>query len=309
MLTEVVGRAETDACLAEASLRTHAVRGGDVLSWVNPAHEGYPYPEAAGLLVRWLAQRGGSMPERVIARLCTLIETQTVGRGGCTYAFDTGVVLAGLEALDTTEDPRWTAARRHLTVQPVVSPPCAPRWSATMGPHMLKLAVGSAARAARGWSTPALEFIANIPAEQDANGRVKTPPHGASYVHAHAYATEGLLALRSLGLSYPAVSVDGCIAFLRAMQREDGSLPAWSDGGPSRADATAQAVRLWLLHDRSAHATAIDCGLSFLDTLTEADGLVRYAPESADRNTWCTLFAAQARAWAAGAPARVEDLL
>lgn len=309
MLTEVVGRPETHACLAEASLRTHAVRGGDVLSWVNPAHEGYPYPEAAGLLLRWLAQRGGSVPEPVVARLTALVETEAVGRDGSTYAFDTGVVLTGLEALDSSEDARWTAARLRLTTLPAVLPPGTPRWSTVQGPHMLKLAVGSAARAARGWSTPALEFIANIPAKQHASGRMKTPPHEASYLHAHAYATEGLLALHSLGISHPDASIEGCIAFLRATQRDDGSLPAWSDGGPSRSDTTAQAVRLWLLHSRSEHAEAIARGLSFLDGVTEADGLVRYQPDSADRNTWCTLFAAQARAWAAGAPARVEDLL
>ncbi len=308
MLGEVLLRPERDGSLAEASLRAHAVDGEDVLSWVNPDHEGYAYPEAAGLLLRWLAQGDRPVPPRVRARLVALVEANTVGRDGTTYQFDTGVVLAGLESLDTTEDPRWTAARQRLQHMPVTSPGAKPRWSSVRGPHLLKLAVGSAARAARGWSTPAVEFIASVPADQDSTGRLQTPPHEASYVHAHAYATEGILALRSLGLE-TAASVDGCIAFLRAAQREDGSLPAWSDGGPSRADSTAQAIRLWVLHDRTEHADAIARGLSFLDTVTDADGLVRYEPNSADRNTWCTLFAAQARSWAAGATARVEDLL
>lgn len=304
----MVHRAQPDARVVEASLGAHAVRGSDVLSWVNPDHAGYPYPEAAGLLIRWLAQRRSPVPKRVVQHLATRVECDSVGRDGFTYAFDTGVVLAGLEALDATEDPRWTAARERLATLSVVSSGAQPRWSTVRGPHMLKLAVGCAARASRGWSTPSLESIASVPAEQDATGRLRTPPHEHSYIHAHAYATEGMLALRSLGLRPPA-SVDGCIDFLRSAQRDDGSLPAWSDGGPSRADTTAQAIRLWVLHDRTGHSEAIDRALSFLDTLTDAEGLVRYETQSADRNTWCTLFAAQARVWAAGGPCRVEDLL
>lgn len=295
----------------EAWLCTHAVRGAEVLSWVNPAHPGYAYPEAAGLLVRWLAQRGLEVPALVTKQLEALVERDAVGRGGSTYAFDTAVVLTGLEALDTDEDPRWTAARARLAQQlpsTIVDPSAEPRWSTVAGPHMLKLAVGTAARAARGWSTPLLETLTHWRVEQDADGRLRTPPHEATYLHAHAYATEGLMALQALGVPLPA-SVDGAVAFLRACQRDDGSLPAWSDGGPSRTDTTAQAARLFLLHDPSRHADAIARALGFLDGLSSKHGAMVYEPGSADLNTWCTLFAAQARAWAAGELPRPEALL
>lgn len=292
----------------EAWLSKHAIQGDDVLSWVNPAHPGYPYPEAAGLLIRWFSFQGLPVPKAVRTKLVTQLTRGGVGRDGFIYAFDTGVALAGVEALDQHEDPRWTQMRRQLIGTAVVNPSRSPRWSTVAGPHMLKLAVGCAARARRGWSTPTLDWLADLQVQQDSTGRLITPPHEATYVHAHAYGCEGLLALCALKVQ-SAVDIDGAIEFLSNLQRENGGLPAWSDGGPSRADATAQAIRLWILHDPSGHQTAINRGLAFLDTLTEADGLVRYEPESTDRNTWCTLFAAQARAWAAGAPAHVEDLL
>ncbi|MGH1345324.1 MAG: hypothetical protein ACRBN8_27425 [Nannocystales bacterium] len=292
----------------EAWLSEHAVHGDAVLSWVNPDHRGYAYPEAAGLLLRWFALQGIPAPRDVTTRLAIQVDEGRVGRDGLVYAFDTAVALAGLETLDEHEDPRWTEARRRLTTTPVVHPAAPPRWSSVAGPHMLKLAVGCAARAQRGWSTPTLDRLADVRVQQDATGRLRTPPHEPTYVHAHAYACEGLLALRALDVPAP-VDIDGAIEFLCRVQREDGGIPAWSDGGPSRADGTAQAIRLWVLHDPEGHRGSIDRGLAFLDSLTDEQGAVRYEPDSADRNTWCTLFAAQARAWASGAPARVEDLL
>ena len=292
----------------EAWLCEHAVAGGEVLSWVNPAHPGYAYPEAAGLLVRWFALSGVPVPQAVTTQLATEVSERRVGREGFVYAFDTAVVLAGLEALDEYEDPRWTRARRQLISTAVVCPARSPRWSTVAGPHMLKLAVGCAARARRGWTTPTLDWLTGLRVQQDATGRLLTPPHESTYMHAHAYGCEGLLALAALDVK-TAADIGGALAFLRSMQREDGGIAAWSDGGPSRADATAQAIRLWVLHDPSGHRPAIDRGIAFLDALTDARGAVRYEPDSTDRNTWCTLFAAQARAWAAGAPARVEDLL
>lgn len=292
----------------ESWLAEYAVRDDTVLSWVNDDHPGYAYPEAAGLLLRWWAKRGLPVPEPVVARLRREVESRTVGRDGRVYAFDTAVVLAGLEACDHHEDPRWTLARAAMHELPVVAPPAPPRWSTVAGPHILKIAVGCAARAARGWTAPSVAWLAELPVRQDAHGRLETPPHTSSYMHAHAYATEGLMALESLGHAISS-SVDGAVEFLHRVQRDDGGIPAWSDGGPTRADATAQAVRLFVLHDRHAHSEAIERGLACLDALSNSAGAVRYEPDSNDWNTWCSLFAAQARAWASGETARVEDLL
>ncbi len=292
----------------ESWLAEYAVRDDSVLSWVNDAHPGYAYPEAAGLLVRWWAQRGLPAHEPVVARLRREVESRAVGRDSRVYAFDTAVVLAGLEAYDDHEDPRWTHARASMHEMPVVTPPAPPRWSTVAGPHLLKIAVGCAARAVRGWTTPSVAWLAELPIRQDAHGRLETPPHPSSYMHAHAYAAEGLMALEALGYGV-ADSIDGAVEFLRRVQRDDGGIPAWSDGGPTRSDATAQAIRLFVLHDRSAHSEAIERGLACLDTLSNSAGAVRYEPGSNDLNTWSSIFAAQARAWASGETARVEDLL
>lgn len=292
----------------ERWLAEHVVHDERVLSWANDGHPGYAYAEAAGLLVRWYAQRGIDAPPAVVARLRRDVERRAIGRGGSVYAFDTAVVLAGLEALDEREDPRWSLGRADLAQMPVVHPPAPARWSTLPGPHLLKLAVGCAARAARGWSTPSLAWLLQLGVHQEENGRIRTPPHEATYVHAHAYATEGMMALASLGHAPPA-SIDRAVEFLRAIQRDDGGLPAWSDGGPTRSDATAQAVRLFVLHDRTTHASAIERGLSCVQSMSNPAGAVRYEPDSEDWNTWCSLFANQARGWAEGEAARVEDLL
>src|SRR5262245_45826141 len=80
-----------------------AVRAdGSVLSWVNPDHPGYDYPEAAGFVVSALARRGRSLDvaERIAERLCTIVQDWgAVGRDGRAYLFDSAIVLEGLRAL------------------------------------------------------------------------------------------------------------------------------------------------------------------------------------------------------------------
>lgn len=286
----------------KAWLLEHGVHGDEVLSWVDDSHSGYAYPEAGGLLLRWIGPHERLMP--VQDRLVHMIHDRTVGRAGHRYLFDTAVVLTGLEHWDTHEDPRWTAAREHLAVSltrgEVVWPSLPPRWSTLAGPHVLKLAVGEAARNARGWSTPLLEVLERWPAQLAEGGRIVTAPHEATYIHAHAYAAEGLLALRELGVERTELAP--AIAFLAEAQRDDGALPAWHDGrsasGPGRSDATAQAVRLFACFDPRGYANAIARGLDYLRRQTTAKGAVRYEDDSAHLNTWCTIFAAQARAWA-----------
>ncbi|MEM6293848.1 MAG: hypothetical protein AAGA54_21410 [Myxococcota bacterium] len=296
-----------------AWLQQDVIGGPNVASWTNPLHPGYAYPEAAGLLIRWMAQRDRLPPTAVLESLVDAVQRDAVGRAGITYAFDTGVVLTGLDAV-VPDDPRWTAARSRLAerlrARAVTTPTVAPRWSTTPGPHMLKLAVGTLVRARRGAATPLRDVLAAWPFEQRDDGLLHTPPHAATYLHAHAYATEGLLALAQLGVdtaNAAAIAIDA----LARMQSPDGSLPAWSDGTvPGRCDTTAQAVRLFILHDRERLRGAIETGLAFLDRHTDERGATAYEAGSDDRNTWTTLFTAQARAWARDeAGACVEGLL
>ena len=84
-------------------LTTEPVKNnGAVLSWVNPDHPGYPYPEAAGL---WLTLTSQRAPHRLRQR--NLVATNLVrrisnagglGRDEREYIFDTAIALQGLLA-------------------------------------------------------------------------------------------------------------------------------------------------------------------------------------------------------------------
>jgi hypothetical protein len=65
-----------------------------------------------------------------------------------------------------------------------------------------------------------------------------------------------------------------------------------------RADATAQAVRIWSLVDRAAFHREIAAGLRFLASLATDGRGIRYSPDKADINVWATIFAVQAYEWA-----------
>ncbi len=297
-----------------------------MLSWVDERHRGYPYPEAAGLLLRWLANDDDPRLHPVQDALLDAVQQDGVGRDGLGYTFDTAVVLAGLEARGADESI-CDAARLRLATEleartvvrrrgEVDTPVPEPRWSTEPGPHLLKLAVGSLARAHRARTTPCVAALARWPYACDAQGRLRTPPHVATYMHAHAYGVEGLFALAELdveGSHIARAHAHQAVEFMARTQRDDGGIAAWHDGendiGPSRTDATAQAVRLFILADPDRYASSIARGLDFLDRLTDPGGALRYDTDSRDLNTWATLFALQARAWAHGAEPHPRELL
>lgn len=280
--------------------------GGAVLSWVNPAHPGYPYPEVAGLWLRFAA-RAEAPPAAVSAVRERLREdgaSGLVGRAGLSYPFDTAAALGGLVAtgaagaverrmFDAIVDAidRRRAVREGAPVD---------RWSTRWTGHMLKViaplrryALASGDALAEGASRRLLDGFRG--------GDVEPFDSGDFYTHAFCYAAEGLLAAHAWGLGDFARDLAAHAATLASLQRGDGSLPAFRSGGPSRADATAQAVRLWCAVDRERHAEAIAKALGALGGFDAGAGGLRYEAGSGDVNTWATLFAAQAEAWAAGA--------
>jgi len=295
---------------------------GAVLSWWNPAHPGYPYPEAAGL---WLSNacatgqpgRPDALADRVAARLCRdAAEAGGAGRDGAVYLFDSAVALAGLLAYRSgggVLDVAPAAAALHAFVAAGIErragclPAARGRWSVDFSPHLLKAAKAAyaydrafGARSA-GTLVPALASLA-------ADVR---PGSGPLYVHAHCYAIEGALLLRSAGvrgLPDPAVEV----ARLARFQRPDGAMPAYilddRPAGAARSDATAQAVRLWCLLDPVAFAGPIRRGLAHLAACQSPAGGLLYEPRGDDVNTWSTLFALQAVRWARSR-GRIEDVL
>jgi hypothetical protein len=124
-----------------------------------------------------------------------------------------------------------------------------------------------------------------------------------TYVHSHCYAVEGLLMLAAAGPEgIPGEAAAGA-EWLAAVQQPDGGLRAWHDGatasGPPRADATAQAIRIWTLVDRSRFAGETARACAFLAGLQAPAAGLRYEPGSADVNAWATIFAVQALSWCA----------
>jgi hypothetical protein len=74
------------------------------------------------------------------------------------------------------------------------------------------------------------------------------------------------------------------------------------------SDATAQAARLWLLHDRTRYADAISRALGFLAACQTPQGGILYTPERDDVCSWSTMFTLQAVEWLVGEP-RLDELL
>lgn len=290
---------------------------GGVWSWVNPDHPGHRYAEAAALWLSWAVWRTGAGLGRPPDPLVTAVRRRlvadlagggAVGRGGTLYLFDTCVAVDALARADAMFGPgsgSWKAPaiaglERFLRAgSPVLGDVGGldGRWSARFGPHLVKAAAMllRAQRSAGGDAFLGLadEILARVAWDGDA-GR-------PGYGHALAYAAEGACLLRALGREVAGVSPVATADRFAAVQRGDGSIPAWMDGsGPARADATAQAVRLWVATESRRYRASTEAGLAFLEGLRASGGGIRYEPGSGDLNTWATVFADQAIAWSRG---------
>ena len=266
---------------------------GSVMSWVNPAHPGFVYPEAGAVVLRLLALESHP-PTPLVEKLVARLRTQRPGKFGHVYTFDRGLVLAALATAGHADNDEGDRIAAAIKAGVAVDPKAPPRWSSVLGPHLLKLAV--AGRLVRGHGL--LRALDRLRPTLADGGRIPTPPHRETYVHAHCYAVEGLLALGDVDNARRAAT------WLAEIQHESGGMPSWHDGRRGRAphptDATAQAIRLWCCIDRSQFSLPIDRGLAFLERLAPSG--VRYSDVSQDLNTWSTAFAIQALDFAQGRP-------
>jgi hypothetical protein len=288
---------------------------GSVLSWANPRHPGFPYPEAAAWWLAWAAwrrRRGEASPgapqvRAVAERLAAEVEGGCgVGKQALIYLFDTCVAARGLAAAEADEAldgrrSRWAdAVTRALDlfldqgrcVAP--EPGEASRWSQRWGAHLARAAAllveadGLIGRPE--WSERAARILARVGAEGEAAL--------SDYVHARLYATEALWTTGGPLQAGARAEVGARLAQLRRVQRADGAVPAWLGGdGPARADASAQAARLWLALGGADDLDSARRSLAWLATQQAADGAIPYEAGSRDGNTWATLFTDQAAAW------------
>ncbi len=287
-------------------------RRGRVFAW----EQGHVYPEAGGLWLSWAADEPAAAAKApaVAAWLDECIALDAVGRDGQRYLFDLAVVLLGRLRWAQRSATPWTPALHRgcarllaavaegVACWPEVEPA---RWSRAFASHLRKLALLSR------W-LPAPEGTRLRALLQQRVGTTESlPPRptvgaDATYLHAFLYAIEGQWALQG---------ADACVdaaRWLTTVQRDDGGIVAWwrpgqGGCGPARADATAQAIRLWAAVDRQIHAGVIGRALGFLARQLDG-GAVRYDEVTGHRNVWCTLFAMQAQDFAQGG-ARLESLL
>ena len=126
------------------------------------------------------------------------------------------------------------------------------------------------------------------------------------------YEQEGHLLIEHYGLCSLFEPIDGALEWLAALQQPDGAIRAFANGmegfGEARSDATAQAVRLWLLRDREAYDEPIRRALAFLARCQSPEGGIRYSPGGSDICSWSTMFVLQATEWFVDRP-RLDDLL
>jgi hypothetical protein len=291
---------------------------GHCLSWCNPAHPGYAYPELSGLLLSFLSRsgHGRARAERLHEALSADASPDGVRRGSVTYAFDTAMALRGLlEHRDerTRVDPPvpdWTAAlvravRTGCGTDPPEQLTTDTRWSMAFGAHQAK--IGGALMAAARCGIPVAGIgaaLARLRAHTltllDGTGRIRI--HAASsmtYLHAHCYALEGLLIMTEDDPPLDA-EIAGGVDWLARTQDASGGWRAWHNGrdasGAERTDATAQAVRLMRLVDADRYRSRIEAAQAFLVRVQGGHPGLPYEPGSLDLTAWSTLFAAQALA-------------
>jgi hypothetical protein len=295
---------------------------GRVMSWSNPRHPGYPYPEIAGYLLSLLALEGDStldIRDRIARRLVSdMSRAGGVGRGGSDYVFDSAMALTGLIAHESTggtiPDARSIdrlfdfvaanlAARRAGTSLLMAAPD---HWSVSYGCHLIKTVIALCAYDERRPSSTTRvlvdRLVSGLAGLYD-NGRFRANANSSlTYLHSHCYAVEGLLVLEGRHRGDYGDLVRGSARWLAEIQSSEGGLHAFHDGrdafGMLHTDATAQAIRIWSLVDSEAYREQIDRGLGFLAEMATPAGGLRYEPGSDDVNTWATIFGLQAVRWA-----------
>jgi hypothetical protein len=329
-----LARAATDASRCRALARSLllwlaapplATPAGWVLSWLNPEHPGYPYEETSAYALRLLVTCPWQVEAPVRARAerlamavaDALVTRGALGRDGIAYVFDTAMGVAALAAarragLPVALEPIARGAAfvdaglrlGHAAHHGVWF--SGDRWSTQFQPHLLKCVIALEEAAAVGVSVAGgvdrHAVAAAMVARQRVDGAFAL--HGEAFVdvHVHAYALEGLAFLGRCDGRYSHALRRG-VEWLASVQAPDGGIPR--EVGPQvrtgcMADVTAQAARLFALVDAGAWRQQAERSCHYLERLRVPGAGLRYAPESADINTWSTIFAVQALLLAAG---------
>ncbi len=303
---------------------------GRLLSWVNPDHPGFIYPEGMGLYLTLMVQLAADGDSEVIdathrvAHALQEIVSPLGGIGiqGKLFPFDTCMAITGLlsykrhlhgkvntDILATMSDFVVDLAERRLAVlnDDGSAPEVIPHWSTIFGASMLKEVIAldllAVETGEERYRTLAIEIADEVIRDCRSDGFFHVIPQDmAVYSHAHCYALEGLLHLRARGYRDSTEMLREGADRLREWQNEDGSLFNWNNAPATRdrlkvGDASAQAVRIWLAVDKDVYRPQIERGVSFLASLASSGGGLAYCAGSGDINSITSIFASQALDW------------
>ena len=296
---------------------------GAYLSWVSEEEPGFVYAEAAALAVRAACWQYGltaddRLRERIIPSLeflCHCMDDDgLVWHREIGYLFDTVLVLRAFQAAEALSIPgRYTARQEPMTATALdlvarrvaAVGATTDRWSTTFSPHLLKplaalaSGLGAGAKQTEEVLAPAVVQLMDT---QDKKGAFCRGPDGRVYLHAHAYALEGLGMLPELPGLDTAPALARGLDYLAEQQRADGSFPRFSrdPDGESSGDVAAQAARLFLTSPQVPRRTAACRALDALSHLIAPSGAVYYSSSARHENVWCSAFALQAFHGAAG---------
>lgn len=302
------------------------LQDGMLAAWADGGAPAYVYEEATGYLITLLCYlhrlTGHARYEVEAARTVRALRRAVGPRGGCgrggvVYLFDTAVCLRALScffvSFPASEEARdggparalagrlretaCAMACRRAACSPEPSGDDAKRWSLQFGAHQLK-AISYLGASPGPWR----ELCGGLLESRYVGGRfVADSRKTRVYNHAHCYALEGLLMM-------PHTKADVVIAgaaFLAEVQAASGGIPRWShtEGEDElAADATAQAVRIWLLSHAGRFKENIQRAAAFLSDMVGPGGGVRYSPDRSHENSWATIFAVQAQVWQDAGP-------
>lgn len=296
---------------------------GMLAAWAEGSRPAHVYEESTGYLITLLCflhqqtgdERYAAEAGRTVRALVEAMgEREGCGRDGVLYLFDTVVCLRALAAFfsefpaapeSRESGPARTlsltlveTARKLVERRAACTPPGAghddgvEHWSSLFNVHLIK-ALSHLSPWPGPWDVLAGELVSRWYSE----GRFWSAPRGDRvYLHTHCYALEGVLGLHDMPREVVAQATD----FLAEAQTASGGIPSWWSAGEEMVlatDATAQAVRLWLLTDCERFEDNIRKGMEFMLQMLGPGGGVLYAPGLAHENSWTTIFTVQAMIW------------
>ena len=303
------------------------------VSWIDPEHVGYVYPEGMGLYLTLMSQLAASRKDAAMAECATRVAGRLqdimhpsggIGIHGQLYPFDVCMAIKGLLTfqgeLNGHINPGVLARMAHFVVdmgdrrltimnEDGSLPDVAPTWSTVFGASMLKEVIALDAlyleTGEERYRTMVDQFTDKVIATCYKDNSFHVIPRDSSvYTHPNCYALEGLLHLRARGYRDTTELLHAGADQLRAWQNADGGLYNWHNATPERqaarrkvGDASAQAIRIWLAVDSEAYRPQIERGLGFLASLQSPQKGLYYTDDSTDVNSITSIFAAQALEW------------